>query len=81
MISICCLAGETYQQIDSEYLKVETGKYKDAGSTATIAILVGDRLLVANVGDSRAVISRAGKGEVKISNGSLFRNCFDSQYY
>lgn len=28
----------------------------DAGSTASTAILLGDRLLVANVGDSRAVI-------------------------
>ena len=81
MIPVCYLAVETYQQLDSEYLRVETGQYKDAGSTATTAILVGDRLLIANVGDSRAVISRAGKGEVKISNSSLFRNCFDSQYY
>lgn len=31
------------------------------GSTASTAILVGDRLLVANVGDSRAVICIAGR--------------------
>ena len=60
MISVCYLAVETYQLIDSEYLRVEKGKYKDAGSTATAAILVGDRLLVANVGDSRAVLCRGG---------------------
>jgi hypothetical protein len=39
--------------------------HKNAGSTATIAILVDDYLLVANVGDSRAVMCRAGKGEGK----------------
>ncbi|PPD94317.1 hypothetical protein GOBAR_DD08645 [Gossypium barbadense] len=33
---------------------------KDAGSTASTAVLLGDRLLVANVGDSRVVASRAG---------------------
>lgn len=52
---------ETYQQTDSEYLKAENSQHRDAGSTASTAVLVGDRLLVANVGDSRAVICRAGK--------------------
>ncbi|XP_039008307.1 probable protein phosphatase 2C 59 [Hibiscus syriacus] len=33
---------------------------RDAGSTTSTAILVGDRLIVANVGDSRAVICRGG---------------------
>jgi serine/threonine protein phosphatase PrpC len=56
------VAVETYQHTDSEYLKIDNGKQKDAGSTASTAILVGDRLLVANVGDSKVVISRAGKG-------------------
>jgi protein phosphatase 1L len=35
---------------------------RDDGSTACAAILVGDQLYVANVGDSRAVISKEGKG-------------------
>lgn len=34
---------------------------RDAGSTALAALLVGSTLLVANAGDSRAVLSRRGK--------------------
>ncbi|CAL9039387.1 unnamed protein product [Musa banksii] len=52
---------DTYRHTDSEFLKSEISQNRDAGSTASTAILVGDRLLVANVGDSRAVISRGGK--------------------
>ena len=57
------LTAETYKQTDQEYLKAENNQHRDAGSTASTAVLVGDRLLVANVGDSRAVICIAGKGE------------------
>ncbi|MQL82271.1 hypothetical protein Taro_014742 [Colocasia esculenta] len=52
---------DAYNQTDSEFLKSENTQNRDAGSTASTAILVGDRLLVANVGDSRAVICRGGK--------------------
>ncbi|WVZ20055.1 hypothetical protein V8G54_007377, partial [Vigna mungo] len=51
---------DAYNHTDSEFLKSEKNQNKDAGSTASTAILVGDRLLVANVGDSRAVICRGG---------------------
>jgi protein phosphatase 1L len=56
---------EAFQQTDSDYLKVENSAdhENDAGSTAATAVLVGDRLLVANVGDSRAVACRGGKGD------------------
>ncbi|CAG7911545.1 unnamed protein product [Brassica rapa] len=53
---------DAYNHTDSELLKSEDSHNRDAGSTASTAILLGDRLLVANVGDSRAVISRAGTG-------------------
>ncbi|KAE8682541.1 putative protein phosphatase 2C 59 [Hibiscus syriacus] len=52
---------DAYNHTDSEFLKSENNQNRDAGSTASTAILVGDRLLVANVGDSRAVICRGGK--------------------
>jgi protein phosphatase 1L len=52
---------ETYKQTDQEYLKAENNQHRDAGSTASTAVLVGDKLLVANVGDSRAVICINGE--------------------
>ncbi len=52
---------ESYKQTDQDYLRAESNQQRDAGSTASTAVLVGDRLLVANVGDSRAVICRGGK--------------------
>ncbi|XP_010928696.1 probable protein phosphatase 2C 59 isoform X1 [Elaeis guineensis] len=51
---------DAYNHTDSELLKCEKSENRDAGSTASTAILVGDRLVVANVGDSRAVICRGG---------------------
>lgn len=52
---------DAYQQTDSEFLKVENNEHREAGSTALSAALVGNHLLVANVGDSRAVLCRSGK--------------------
>ncbi|KAK9075375.1 hypothetical protein SSX86_003698 [Deinandra increscens subsp. villosa] len=52
---------ETYQQTDSDFLESEKDNSRDDGSTASTAVLVGNRLYVANVGDSRTIISKAGK--------------------
>ena len=57
---------DSYKQTDKEFFNAENNQHRDAGSTASTAVLVGDRLLVANVGDSRAVICRAGKGELEL---------------
>ncbi|KAL9243678.1 hypothetical protein vseg_017536 [Gypsophila vaccaria] len=51
---------EAFKQTDADYLSEEKGQQKSAGSTASTALLVGDRLLVANVGDSRVVAGRDG---------------------
>jgi len=55
-------AADAYQQTDSEFLKMENNEHRDAGSTVLTATMVGNHLLVANVGDSRAVLCRSGKG-------------------
>jgi protein phosphatase 1L len=52
---------EVYLKTDQDFLKDEKNQNRDAGSTASTAVLVGDHLLVANVGDSRAVICKGGK--------------------
>lgn len=56
------LAGESYKQTDSDFLDSERDTYRDDGSTASTAVLVGNHLYVANVGDSRTIISKSGKG-------------------
>lgn len=52
---------ETYKKTDMDFLDAEKDTFRDDGSTASTALLVGNRLYVANVGDSRTVISKAGK--------------------
>ncbi|XP_072979005.1 probable protein phosphatase 2C 11 [Typha angustifolia] len=51
---------ESFRQTDVNFLNEEVGQQKDAGSTASTAILLGDRLFVANVGDSRVVACKSG---------------------
>jgi protein phosphatase 1L len=63
LISFFPLIGETYKKTDSEFLDSEVNTHRDDGSTASTAVLVGNHLYVANVGDSRAVISKSGKGD------------------
>lgn len=45
-------------------MEVERDTFRDDGSTASTAVLVGNHLYVANVGDSRTVISQAGRGVI-----------------
>ncbi|KAF4399138.1 hypothetical protein G4B88_023732 [Cannabis sativa] len=51
---------ESYKQTDSDFLDSERDTYRDDGSTASTAVLVGNHLYVANVGDSRTIISKDG---------------------
>ncbi|XP_072993645.1 probable protein phosphatase 2C 7 [Typha latifolia] len=52
---------ETYQKTDLNFLDAESNNLRDDGSTASTAVLVGSHLYVGNVGDSRVIISKAGK--------------------
>ncbi|XP_078157247.1 putative protein phosphatase 2C 45 [Carex rostrata] len=51
---------DAYKQTDQDFLAADNSQNRDAGSTASTAVLVGNRLVVANVGDSRVVICRGG---------------------
>ncbi|QHO47588.1 hypothetical protein HN51_016948 [Arachis hypogaea] len=52
---------ETYQGTDFQFLDSEKDTFRDDGSTASTAVLIDNHLYVANVGDSRTIISKAGK--------------------
>lgn len=52
---------ESFEGTDKQYLEHGASGMQDDGCTAVTAVVVGDRLLVANVGDSRAVLSRGGR--------------------
>ncbi|XP_039123872.1 probable protein phosphatase 2C 11 [Dioscorea cayenensis subsp. rotundata] len=51
---------EAFEQTDVDYLNQDKGMLKDAGSTASTAVLLGNHIFVANVGDSRVVACRSG---------------------
>mmetsp|Transcript_14692 Transcript_14692/g.36607 ORF Transcript_14692/g.36607 Transcript_14692/m.36607 type:complete len:289 (-) Transcript_14692:520-1386(-) len=52
---------EAYESTDAQYLKQDAASNREDGCTAVTAVLLGTRLFIANVGDSRAVLCRAGK--------------------
>jgi protein phosphatase 1L len=60
-LCVCITADDAYKSTDSEFLESDSSQ-NQCGSTASTAVLVGDRLFVANVGDSRAIICREGNG-------------------
>eukprot|EP00361_Fabrea_salina_P007049 CAMPEP_0202438066 /NCGR_PEP_ID=MMETSP1345-20130828/32269_1 /ASSEMBLY_ACC=CAM_ASM_000843 /TAXON_ID=342563 /ORGANISM="Fabrea Fabrea salina" /LENGTH=490 /DNA_ID=CAMNT_0049052123 /DNA_START=77 /DNA_END=1546 /DNA_ORIENTATION=- len=50
-----------FKQCDEDYYKSEPERGKENGSTAVVLLVKGRKLLVCNVGDSRAVLSRGGE--------------------
>jgi serine/threonine protein phosphatase PrpC len=64
-------ADDSYKSTDSDFLESDSTQ-NQCGSTASTAVLVGNRLFVANVGDSRAIICRGGNGNQRLK---LNYNC------
>ncbi|XP_066370744.1 probable protein phosphatase 2C member 13, mitochondrial isoform X3 [Miscanthus floridulus] len=51
----------TFLETDGDIIETISSSFRDDGSTALAAVLIGNHLYVANVGDSRAVASKGGK--------------------
>ena len=49
-----------FQITDDRYEKAYPQDCKQCGSTAVVALFVGNKLYVANVGDARGILSRGG---------------------
>ncbi len=60
--TLCRSAAESFATTDQQYLAADGNQNRDDGCTAVAAVLIGNRLVVANVGDSRAVLSRNSQG-------------------
>lgn len=54
--------GEAFVETDKRYLQADSGSNRDDGCTAVTAVLTDNNVVVAHVGDSRAVLSRGGRG-------------------
>jgi protein phosphatase 1L len=64
---------ETYKKIDQDNWGEEKSQQHAARSTACMYVLVGDQLLVANVGDSTAVICTHGEAIALSTNHTLYQ--------
>jgi len=54
---------EAFETTDQQYLKQDAQANRDDGCTGVTAFIIGTKLYVANVGDSRAVLCRGGKAQ------------------
>lgn len=55
-----CLVN-SIQEVDLQFFSKYSNYSFDCGCTAVIVVIVGDRVICANVGDSRPILSRSGK--------------------
>ena len=51
---------KTFSNIDEEFYAKRTGCANKCGSTAVVVLAIGKHIFCANIGDSRAVLSREG---------------------
>ncbi|KAI3869038.1 hypothetical protein MKW92_005801 [Papaver armeniacum] len=54
-------------------VKVENQRIKSTGSTAVVSLISKDKIIVANCGDARAVLSRAGSPPIPLSQDHKFK--------
>ena len=52
-----------FVETDQNYMRSDAGRMRDDGCTGALALLIGNRLLLAHCGDCRIVLSRAGKAK------------------
>jgi protein phosphatase 1L len=64
---------QIYNKIDQDYWGKENIQHHAARSKASICVLVGNRLVVANVGDSRAVICAHGEAIALSTDQASYR--------
>lgn len=62
---------DAYVETDNEYVDQDVKSKHDDGTTAVTAVLVGQRLVMAHVGDSRAVLCEGGLGERRAGGASV----------
>ena len=55
------LIGEAFQETDLQYQELYGELSKQCGSTAVICLIVGQKMICANLGDARALMCRNGK--------------------
>ena len=51
----------SFAAIDAKFARLYPKECKQTGSTAVIALIVGNKMYIANVGDARGIICRNGK--------------------
>eukprot|EP01012_Entosiphon_sulcatum_P018989 TRINITY_DN2381_c0_g1_i1.p1 TRINITY_DN2381_c0_g1~~TRINITY_DN2381_c0_g1_i1.p1 ORF type:complete len:347 (-),score=52.25 TRINITY_DN2381_c0_g1_i1:398-1438(-) len=65
---------EGIAQTEQLFLKFAAERGTDSGSTCAVVLIVGNKLVAANVGDSEVVLNRGGKPLVLTTIHNMFKN-------